>query len=61
MRDLLADFWDQIPFTPDPFQVEAAEAVADGSSVVVTAPTGSGKTLVAEAAVYLALGLIDVA
>ena len=55
MRDLLADFWDQIPFTPDPFQIEAAEAVADGSSVVVTAPTGSGKTLVAEAAVYLAL------
>jgi ATP-dependent RNA helicase HelY len=34
--------------------VEAAEAVGSGMSVVVTAPTGSGKTLIAEAAVQLA-------
>ncbi len=55
MSDLLADFWSQLPFEPDPFQVEAAEALARGNSVVVTAPTGSGKTVVAEAAVHLAL------
>ncbi len=52
----LADFWAGIEFTPDQFQVDAAEAIYDGSSVVVTAPTGAGKTLVAEAAIHLALG-----
>jgi ATP-dependent RNA helicase HelY len=55
MSGPLADFWPQLPFDPDPFQVEAAEAIAQGSSVVVTAPTGSGKTVVAEAAIHLAL------
>lgn len=55
MRERLEEFWDRVPFPPDPFQVRAAEAIADGASVVVTAPTGSGKTLVAEAAVHLAL------
>lgn len=48
-------FWAGLPFTPDPFQLEAGEAIAQGQSVVVTAPTGSGKTLVAEAAIRLAL------
>jgi len=51
----LDTFWAGLTFEPDPFQVEAAEAVAAGNSVVVTAPTGSGKTLVAEAAIHLAL------
>lgn len=41
----------QFGFDPDPFQVEAAEALDRGASVVVSAPTGSGKTLVAEYAV----------
>ena len=40
---------------PDPFQRDAIAAVADGESVVVTAPTGAGKTLVAEAAIHLAV------
>ncbi len=48
-------FFERLPYTPDPFQVEAAEAVEAGESVVVTAPTGAGKTLVAEAAVHHAL------
>ena len=43
------------PYDPDPFQWEAAEAIERGRSVVVTAPTGAGKTLVAEVAVHLAL------
>ena len=48
-------FFDALGFRPDAFQREAVAAVAAGSSVVVTAPTGAGKTLVAEAAVHLTL------
>ena len=55
MSDLLAAFWESIPFKPDEFQVEAAQAIAEGQSIVVTAPTGSGKTLVAEAGIHLTL------
>ena len=51
----LEPFWDRLAFEPDQFQIEAAQATADGQTVVVTAPTGAGKTLVAEAAVFLAL------
>ena len=40
-----------LPFPPDRFQIEAADAIDRGASVVVTAPTGSGKTVVAEAAI----------
>lgn len=55
MTDELDGFWSGVGFQPDPFQVDAAEAIRAGSSVVVTAPTGSGKTLIAEAAIFLAL------
>jgi len=55
VSDRLARFWDGVGFEPDDYQVEAAEAVRDGASVVVTAPTGAGKTLIAEAAIHLAL------
>ena len=51
----VAEFFDALAFPPDPFQREAAESIASGRSVVVTAPTGAGKTLVAEVAVHLAL------
>jgi ATP-dependent RNA helicase HelY len=44
-------FFTDLPFAPDPFQVEAAEHIAAGRSVVVVAPTGAGKTLIAEYAV----------
>jgi len=36
------------PFTLDPFQAEAIAALDAGRSVLVAAPTGSGKTVVAE-------------
>src|SRR5438552_3375431 len=42
-------------FTPDPFQRRAFDAVDAGHSLVVAAPTGSGKTVVAEYAVTQAL------
>ena len=51
----LQGFLDSLAFAPDPFQIMAIEAVERGRSVVVTAPTGSGKTLVAEAAAHLSL------
>jgi ATP-dependent RNA helicase HelY len=41
-------------FPIDDFQLEAMAHLAKGQSVMVTAPTGTGKTLVAEYAVWLA-------
>src|SRR5579859_3301767 len=42
-------------FEFDPFQLRACEALYEGSGVLVAAPTGSGKTVVGEFAVHLAL------
>src|SRR3989338_1416992 len=41
--------------TLDPFQEDALRHLEDGFSVVVSAPTGSGKTLIAEYAIDMAL------
>jgi superfamily II RNA helicase len=41
----------------DPFQKEAVEAIDRGESLIVAAPTGCGKTLVAEYAVDVSLNL----
>jgi ATP-dependent RNA helicase HelY len=42
-------------FDLDPFQVQACKELEAGRGVLVAAPTGSGKTLVGEFAVHLAL------
>src|ERR1700690_1768154 len=42
-------------FEFDAFQVQAGEALHGGRGVLVAAPTGSGKTVVGEFAVHLAL------
>jgi len=42
-------------FPFDDFQVQACRAVAAGAGVLVAAPTGAGKTIVGEFAVFLAL------
>src|SRR6266702_183989 len=42
------------PFPLDPFQLEAIAHLDQGRSVLVAAPTGTGKTLVAEYAIWLA-------
>ncbi len=51
----LADFRRLYSFPLDHFQVEACRAVEAGNGVLVAAPTGSGKTIVGEFAVHLAL------
>jgi superfamily II RNA helicase len=43
------------PFSLDRFQLDAIAALNAGKSVVVCAPTGSGKTLIGEYAIYNAL------
>jgi ATP-dependent RNA helicase HelY len=43
------------PFALDAFQRDAIDALHDGGSVLVAAPTGSGKTVVAEFAIERAL------
>ena len=38
----------------DPFQLKAIEAINSGKSVLVSAPTGAGKTAIAEYAIHQA-------
>jgi ATP-dependent RNA helicase HelY len=51
----LQRFAARYPFPLDDFQVRAIEALEAGESVLVAAPTGSGKTVVAEFAVERAI------
>lgn len=51
----LGEYWQTLSFRADDFQVKALEAVALRESVLVCAPTGSGKTVVGEGAAFLAL------
>src|SRR5215212_1660956 len=51
----LSDFTAALGFSLDPFQVEACEALDEGSGVLVCAPTGAGKTVVGEFAIHKAL------
>ncbi|MFM7262429.1 MAG: DEAD/DEAH box helicase, partial [Acidimicrobiales bacterium] len=52
-----ADFLRGLGFEPDGFQSTAMTSLDEGASVLVAAPTGSGKTLVAEYAIHRALGM----
>ncbi|MFT4011408.1 MAG: DEAD/DEAH box helicase, partial [Nocardioidaceae bacterium] len=52
---VFADFTGLYDFGLDDFQVRACQELEAGHGVLVAAPTGSGKTLVGEFAVHLAL------
>ncbi|MDQ4006618.1 MAG: DEAD/DEAH box helicase [Actinomycetota bacterium] len=51
----LAEFRDLYEFTLDQFQLDACAELEAGRGVLVAAPTGSGKTVVGEFAVHLAM------
>ena len=54
-RTQLGVFEQSLGFDLDPFQLEACASVEAGRGVLVAAPTGAGKTVVGEFAVYMAL------
>ncbi|MFP1694846.1 DEAD/DEAH box helicase [Gardnerella greenwoodii] len=53
-RSMAADFERSLPFDLDDFQREAIDALEAENNVLVAAPTGAGKTVVADFAVFLA-------
>ena len=55
MRDDRAELIAHYEFPLDQFQLRALDALDDGESVLVAAPTGSGKTVVAEYAIDAAV------
>src|SRR5688500_12184995 len=51
--EIIFEYLERLAFAPYPVQVEALYAWAEsGQGVLMSAPAGTGKTLVAEAAVY---------
>ena len=53
-EELVAEFTASQPYTLDDFQLEAIRALANGHSVLVAAPTGTGKTVVGEFGIFMA-------
>jgi ATP-dependent RNA helicase HelY len=51
---LIDEFTSQQPYALDDFQLEAIRALANSHSVLVAAPTGTGKTVVGEFGIFLA-------
>lgn len=54
-RTYLGAFTRSLEFDLDDFQREACKSLQEGRGVLVAAPTGAGKTIIGEFAVYLAL------
>jgi ATP-dependent RNA helicase HelY len=53
-EELVGEFTASLPYPLDEFQVDAIRALANGHSVLVAAPTGTGKTVIADFGVYQA-------
>jgi ATP-dependent RNA helicase HelY len=54
-QPMLESFRAHQRFDLDPFQIAACASIELGRSVLVAAPTGAGKTIVAEFAIYMAM------
>jgi ATP-dependent RNA helicase HelY len=52
---MLQAFRERLQFDLDPFQLSACAVLEQGKSVLVAAPTGAGKTVVAEFAIFMAM------
>jgi ATP-dependent RNA helicase HelY len=52
LSDLIREYESTIPFDLDDFQVKAFTSIEQDRNVLVSAPTGSGKTLVADFGIY---------
>lgn len=59
LADEVSAFAATLPYRLDPFQQEACTALSEGRNVLVCAPTGSGKTAVADFAMYRALQTLN--
>ncbi|MFM6968620.1 MAG: DEAD/DEAH box helicase [Microbacteriaceae bacterium] len=59
MSVVIEEFVRAQPFPLDPFQLESCRSLEQGHGVLVAAPTGAGKTVVADFAVYLAQQNLD--
>src|ERR671923_2750693 len=53
-EELIAEFTASLPYPLDDFQLDAIRALANRHSVLVAAPTGTGKTVVGEFGVFMA-------
>jgi ATP-dependent RNA helicase HelY len=53
-EELVAEFTASLPYTLDDFQLEAICALANHHSVLVAAPTGTGKTVIGEMGIFMA-------
>ena len=54
-KTMVGAFTADYAFDLDPFQLDAIRAIESGKGVLVAAPTGAGKTVVGEFAIYRAL------
>src|SRR6266849_8635226 len=53
-QELVDEFTTSLPYQLDDFQLEAIRALANGHSVLVAAPTGTGKTVIGEFGIFIA-------
>src|SRR3982075_931944 len=53
-EELVEEFTASLPYQLDDFQREAIQALAKDHSVLVAAPTGTGKTVVGEFGIFMA-------
>src|SRR5438105_2913471 len=53
-EELVEEFTASLPYPLDDFQIEAIRALSNHHSVLVAAPTGTGKTVIGEFGIFMA-------